>query len=235
VSEIEPNKPKLEAAFFDVDNTLVRGSTPIIFGKRAFRGGAIKRRDIWSFAFEQMMFIRRGEKNNTLSSFKDRALALTKGHPVRELMDLIDEVYIKDIKPRLWPQTVQAAMEHLAQGREVWLLTAAPVEIADAIVKDLGLTGALGTIVGHKEGLLTGELVGDPLHGQAKRKAAEKLAKERGISLKGSYAYSDSANDLPLLSLVGHAVAVNPDSTLKRHAEAAGWEIMRFKKRDLKG
>jgi HAD superfamily hydrolase (TIGR01490 family) len=150
-------------------------------------------------------------------------------------MDLIDEVYIKDIKPRLWPQTVQAAMEHLAQGREVWLLTAAPVEIADAIVKDLGLTGALGTIVGHKEGLLTGELVGDPLHGQAKSKAAEKLAKERGISLKGSYAYSDSANDLPLLSLVGHAVAVNPDSTLKRHAEAAGWEIMRFKKRDLKG
>jgi HAD superfamily hydrolase (TIGR01490 family) len=234
VSETNQAKPKLEAAFFDVDNTLVRGSTPIIFGKRAFRGGAIKRRDIWSFAFEQMMFIRRGEKNNTLSSFKDRALALTKGHPVKELMDLIDEVYLKDIKPRLWPETVQAALEHLEQGREVWLLTAAPVEIAEAIVKDLGLTGALGTIVGHKDGVLTGQLVGEPLHGAAKAEAAKKLAKERNISLEDSYAYSDSANDLPLLSLVGHAVAVNPDLALKRHAESAGWEIMRFKKRDLK-
>ena len=232
--EPERKQPKIEAAFFDVDNTLVRGSTPIIFGKRAFKGGAIKRRDIWSFAFEQMMFIRRGEKNKTLSSFKDRALALTKGHPVKELMDLIEEVYLKDIKPRLWPDTVEAALEHIAQGREVWLLTAAPVEIANAIAKDLGLTGARGTIVGKKDGMLTGELVGEPLHGQAKRKAAEILAKERNISLRRSYAYSDSANDLPLLSLVGHAVVVNPDLTLKRHAEAAGWEIMRFKKRDLK-
>jgi HAD superfamily hydrolase (TIGR01490 family) len=234
VSEIEQNKPKIEAAFFDVDNTLCRGSTSILFGKVAFSGGALKRRDIWRFAFEQMMFIRRGENNNKMADFKDRALSLTKGHSVEELTGLIDKVYTEEIKPRLWPETVAAAKEHLAAGREVWLLTAAPVELAQAIANDIGATGALGTIVGHRDGVLTGELVGEPLHGKAKKRAAKKLAKERGISLKRSWAYSDSFNDLPLLTLVGHAVAVNPDNILKRHAEAAGWEIMRFKKKDLK-
>lgn len=217
-----------------MDNTLVRGSTSILFGKVAFTGGTIKRREIWRFAFEQMMFIRRGENNDKMADFKDRALSLTKGHSVDELLSLIDVVYKKEIQPRLWPETVAAAKEHLAAGREVWLLTAAPIELAEAIAKDIGATGALGTIVGHKDGVLTGELIGEPLHGKAKRKAAKKLAKERGISLKRSWAYSDSYNDLPLLSLVGHAVAVNPDKILARHAEAAGWQILRFKKRDLR-
>ncbi|NBU23021.1 MAG: HAD-IB family hydrolase [Actinobacteria bacterium] len=228
------SKPKIEAAFFDVDNTLVRGSTSILFGKVAFTGGTIKRRDIWRFMFEQSMFIRRGENNEKMADFKDRALSLTKGHSVDELRDLIDVVYRQEIKPRLWPETVAAAKEHLAAGREVWLLTAAPVELAQAIAKDIGATGALGTIVGHKDGVLTGELIGEPLHGKAKRRAAKALAKERGISLKRSWAYSDSANDLPLLSLVGHAVAVNPDKVLCRYAEAAGWQVLKFKKRDLR-
>lgn len=234
VPKAKSSQPKIEAAFFDVDNTLVRGSTSILFGKVAFTGGTIKRRDVWRFMWEQIMFIRRGEKNSKMDDFKDRALSLTKGHPVAELLELIDVVYRDEIKPRLWPETVAAVKQHMSEGREVWLLTAAPVELAEAIARDLGATGALGTIVGHKDGVLTGELVGDPLHGKAKRVAAKKLAKERNISLKRSWAYSDSVNDLPLLTLVGHAVAVNPDSNLERYAEAAGWEILRFKKRDLK-
>lgn len=225
---------KKVAAFFDVDNTLVRGSTPILFGKVAFRGGSIKRRVIWRFAFEQMMFVRRGEKTNTLQAIKDRALTVTKGYEVKNLEPLLKKVYESEIRPRLWPETVKALKEHLAQGHEVWLLTAAPIELAQLIADDLGATGALGTIVGRKDGVLTGELVGDPLHGQAKRKAAKKLATERGISLSKSWAYSDSVNDLPLLTLVKHAVAVNPDKALTRYAEAANWDIVRFKKRDLK-
>jgi HAD superfamily hydrolase (TIGR01490 family) len=226
--------PKIEAAFFDVDNTLVCGSSSILFGKVAFTGGTIKRRDIWRFAFEQMMFIRRGEKNTKMADIQDRALSLTKGHSVEELLGLMDVVFEKEIKPRLWPQAIAAAKEHLAQGREVWLITAAPVELAEVIAKYIGATGALGTIVGHENGVLTGELVGDPLHGKAKRKAAKKLAKERGISLKRSWAYSDSVNDLPLLSLVGNPVAVNPDKALRRYAEAAGWEIARYRRKELR-
>lgn len=230
----EKNVEKKVAAFFDVDNTLVRGATTILFGKVAFRDGTIKRREIWKFAYEQMMFIRRGEKNRTMANIKDRALTVTKGYSVSTLEPLMQTVYDSEIKPRLWPKTVAAVKDHLAQGHEVWLVTAAPLELADLIAKDLGATGALGTLVEKKDGVLTGELIGEPLHGQAKREAAKKLAAERGISLNRSWAYSDSVNDLPLLTLVKNAVAVNPDKALTRYAEAANWKILRFKKRDLK-
>lgn len=229
------NKPqKKVAAFFDVDNTLVCGSTSILFGKVAFTGGSIKRRDIWRFMWEHVMFIRRGEKNSKMADIKDRALMLTKGHSVEELQGLIDQVYREEIKPRLWPRSIERLKHHLEQGHEVWLVTAAPVELAQAIADDLGATGALGTIVGHDGNVLTGELVGAPLHGKAKRRAIKALAKERGISLRKSWAYSDSVNDLPMLSAVGNQVAVNPDQQLRRYAVAAGWEILRQRRRELR-
>lgn len=229
------NKPqKKVAAFFDVDNTLVCGSTSILFGKVAFTGGSIKRRDIWRFMWEHVMYMRRGEKNSKMADFKDRALMLTKGHSVEELQGLIDQVYRDEIKPRLWPRSLERLKHHLEQGHEVWLVSAAPVELAQAIADDLGATGALGTIVGHDGNVLTGELVGAPLHGKAKRRAIKALAKERGISLRKSWAYSDSVNDLPMLSAVGNQVAVNPDQPLRRYAVAAGWEILRQRRRELK-
>ncbi len=224
---------KKVAAFFDVDNTLVRGSTSILFGKVAFAGGSIKRTEIWRFMWEHLRFIRRGEKNSKMADIKDRALSLTKGHSVQELRGLIDQVYRDEIKPRLWPRSVERLKHHLELGHEVWLVTAAPVELADAIAKDLGANGALGTVVGHLDGVLTGELVGDPLHGKDKLKAVERLANERGISLRESWGYSDSLNDLPLLSSVGHAVAVNPDPMLKKYAYAAGWEIITQRKSEI--
>lgn len=229
------SKPqKKVAAFFDVDNTLVCGSTSILFGKVAFTGGSIKRRDIWRFMWEHVMYMRRGEKNSKMADFKDRALMLTKGHSVEELQGLIDQVYRNEIKPRLWPRSLERLKHHLEQGHEVWLVSAAPVELAQAIADDLGATGALGTIVGHDGNVLTGELVGAPLHGKAKRRAIKALAKERGISLRKSWAYSDSVNDLPMLSAVGNQVAVNPDQQLRRYAVAAGWEILRQRRRELK-
>lgn len=217
-----------------MDNTLVCGSTSILFGKVAFTGGSIKRRDIWRFMWEHVMYMRRGEKNSKMADFKDRALMLTKGHSVEELQGLIDQVYRDEIKPRLWPRSLERLKHHLEQGHEVWLVSAAPVELAQAIADDLGATGALGTIVGHDGNVLTGELVGAPLHGKAKRRAIKALAKERGISLRKSWAYSDSVNDLPMLSAVGNQVAVNPDQQLRRYAVAAGWEILRQRRRELR-
>jgi HAD superfamily hydrolase (TIGR01490 family) len=215
------------AAFFDVDNTLVRGSTSILFGKVAFSGGSVKRRDLWRFMWENLRFIRRGEKNSKMADIKDRALSLTKGHSVEELKGLIDQVYASEIKPRLWPRAIERLKHHLAEGHEVWLVSAAPVELVNVIAKDLGANGALGTLVGHEDGVLTGELIGNPLHGKDKFKAVKKLALERGINLKQSWGYSDSLNDLPLLTAVRHAVAVNPDRMLRKYAVAAGWEIIR--------
>ena len=229
-----PKSEKIEAAFFDVDNTIIRGSSIFLFGKAAFKRKFFSRRDFWNFAWHQARFIARGETAKTLSDVKDRALGLVAGHKVEELSSLTEIVYDDYITTKLWPETVRLAQEHMKAGREVWLITATPIEIAEIMARKLGLTGGLGTLVDRKDGVLTGKLVGSALHGKAKYKAMKKLAKDRNISLKRSYAYSDSHNDLPMLTHVGHPVAVNPDKILKTHAEAAGWKILDFKKRELR-
>ena len=233
--EAATEKPrKIEAAFFDVDNTLVRGATTFLFGKVALDSGAIKRWELWRFAWHQFIFIWRGERNRNLHDLRDRVLELSEGHTAQQMLEILDQLWDKELKYRLWPETVAEVKRHLAEGREVWLLTASPKELGELIAQRLGATGALGTIVEVKDGVLTGALVGKPLHGIVKRKAAKALAKERRISLKRSWAYSDSQNDLPLLTAVGNPVAVNPDKVLKRHAKAANWPIMEFKRSDLK-
>ena len=225
---------KLAAAFFDVDNTILRGSSSFLFGKSAFERKFFSRKDFWRFAWHQFVFIWKGENNTKLSALKDRALSLVEGQRVSDLQELVDEVYEKHIKLKLWPETVRLAKDHIKQGREVWLVTAAPQELGDVIAHELGLTGAIGTKVERKNGILTGKLVGKPIHGAEKRKALRALAKDRNLSLKRSYAYSDSQNDLPMLTAVGHPVAVNPDKILTRYAKAADWPIYDFKKRELK-
>ena len=227
-------QPKKAAAFFDVDNTILRGSSSFLFGKSAFERKFFSRKDFWRFAWHQFRFIWRGENNNVLATLKDRALSLVEGHRAKDLKDLVDEVYEKHIRLKLWPETVRLAKDHITEGREVWLVTAAPQELGDVIAKRLGLTGAIGTKVERKNGILTGKLVGLPIHGAAKKKAIKELAKTRNLSLRKSYAYSDSHNDLPMLTAVGNPVAVNPDKILTRYAKAADWPIYDFKKRELK-
>ena len=230
-----PDKPaKIEAAFFDVDNTIIRGSSSFLFGKAAFQKGFFTRKDVWRFAWHQSRFISKGETQDMLTSIKDQALALIAGHKSADLEALTDEVYDLHLKPKLWPETVRLAKEHIAAGREVWLVTATAQEIADVLANRLGLTGALGTKIERKDGVLTGKLIGHTLHGKHKRKAIKALAKERGISLRRSYAYSDSNNDLPMLTLVGNPIAVNPDVALRGYAKAAQWPVLEFKKRALK-
>jgi HAD superfamily hydrolase (TIGR01490 family) len=228
------DQPKIAAAFFDVDNTILRGSSSFLFGKSAFERKFFSRKDFWRFAWHQFRFIWKGENNNKLAALKDRALSLVEGHRVADLEILVDEVYEKHIKLKLWPETVRLAKDHIQAGREVWLVTAAPQELGDVIAKELGLTGAIGTKVERKDGILTGKLEGKPIHGATKKSAIKELAKERHLSLKRSYAYSDSHNDLPMLTAVGHPVAVNPDKILTRYAKAADWPIYDFKKRELK-
>ena len=234
VKSAKKEQSKLAAAFFDVDNTILRGSSSFLFGKSAFERKFFSRKDFWRFAWHQFVFIWKGENNTKLSALKDRALSLVEGQRVSDLQELVDEVYEKHIKLKLWPETVRLAKDHIKQGREVWLVTAAPQELGDVIAHELGLTGAIGTKVERINGILTGKLVGKPIHGAEKRKALKALAKDRNLSLKRSYAYSDSQNDLPMLTAVGHPVAVNPDKILTRYAKAADWPIYDFKKRELK-
>jgi phosphoserine phosphatase len=130
---------------------------------------------------------------------------------------------------RIWSGTHALARMHLDAGQRVWLVTAAPVEVGAVIADRLGLTGAIGTVAEVKDGAYTGRLVGGMMHGPAKAAAVTDLAAREGLDLSRCAAYSDSVNDIPMLSAVGRPVAVNPDSALRRKARESGWEIRDFR------
>lgn len=213
-------------AFFDVDNTLMRGASVYHVGRGAFRRRLISIRDILLFAWHDFRFVKVGENREHLATAKDRALQLVAGHTEADLVALAEDIYERDIERKLWPETVDLTREHLAKGHEVWLISATPQLVGDVIAKRLGLTGALGTKVEAVDGVFTGRLDGHVLHGEHKAEVAEAFAVRRGARLADCWAYSDSRNDIPLLTLVGNRVVVNPDATLAKHAREHGWTIL---------
>src|SRR5699024_2101085 len=147
------------------------------------------------------------------------------GRTVRELNEISEDIYDELMADKIWPGTRSLAQRHLDAGQRVWLVTATPVELAAIIARRLGLTGALGTVAEHVNGSYTGKLVGDLLHAHAKAHAVRALAAREGLDLRRCTAYSDSENDVPMLSVVGNAVAVNPDAGLREIARQRGWRI----------
>lgn len=223
-----PAEPGSSAAFFDVDNTLVHGSSLFMFGRGAVKERLVGFRDLWRFAYKQFRFKRVGENLKHLKSFQDQALHLIEGRSARELESAAVPICAKYVIPRIWPEALLLIQKERDLGRDVWLLTATPVQIAREMAKAVGATGALGTVPQQVDGVFTGELVGPVLHAEAKTEAAKALAAERGYDLSASSAYSDSINDVTLLELVGHPVATNPDARLAAVAAERGWPVSRF-------
>jgi HAD superfamily hydrolase (TIGR01490 family) len=218
------------AAFFDVDNTVVRGASIFYMARGLHRRDLLRLSDILRFAVKQASFILLGENLEHVAQIRERALSFVEGHSVAELTAIGEEVYDEVIARKVWPGAHALARAHLAAGQQVWLVTATPVEVAGVIARRLGLTGALGTVAEHTDGVYTGRLIGEALHGPAKAEAVRALAEREGLDLARCAAYSDSANDIPLLSLVGHPVAVNPDRRLRAHARASGWEVREYRR-----
>jgi HAD superfamily hydrolase (TIGR01490 family) len=159
-------------------------------------------------------------------------LQFVKGRHQDELRSLGREIAEEHIMPRVYEDIARIIEQHMSEGTETWLLTAAPQELADVIAQGLGMTGAMGTVSELDDaGIYTGQLAGPLLHGPEKAKAVERLALERDLDLSISDAYSDSKNDLPLLESVGHPHAVNPDPELKRIARGRGWPIQDLRAR----
>ncbi len=166
---------------------------------------------------------------NNVHEARETALSFAAGHTVAELTTIGEEVFDEVMAAKVWPGTRALAQMHLDAGQRVWLVTATPVEVASVIAKRLGLTGALGTVAETEDGVYTGRLVGEILHGQAKAQAVTALAEREGLDLGACSAYSDSANDIPLLSLVGHPCAINPDARLRAHAREHGWRVRDYR------
>jgi HAD superfamily hydrolase (TIGR01490 family) len=218
------------AAFFDVDNTMIRGASIYFFGKGMAGRGLITTKDLVRFGWQQLAFRVKGTENlEAVAEARDKALGLVAGKQVDEIVAYGEEIYDELMERRIWSGTRALAQQHLDAGQRVWLVTATPVELARIIAKRLGLTGALGTVSEVENGLYTGRLVGEPLHGPAKAEAVRALAEREGLDLTRCTAYSDSSNDVPMLSAVGHAVAINPDTALREEARLRGWDVRDFR------
>jgi HAD superfamily hydrolase (TIGR01490 family) len=218
------------AAFFDVDNTIMQGASIFHLARGLHRRHFFTTREILAAAWKQAYFRLVGvEDPEHVAEARASALAFIKGHRVSELEMLSEEIFEEAMAHRIWPGTRALAQLHLDQGQRVWLVTAAPVEIARIIAHRLGLTGALGTVSEQEDGIYTGRLVGDLLHGPAKGEAVKALAEREGLDLARCSAYSDSYNDLPMLNLVGDPCVVNPDGRLRDHAKANGWRIRDYR------
>lgn len=225
------------AAFFDCDKTVIPGSSFYLLAKGMVSRDFIRVRQILGFAWGQFLYRALGkERMGMTDDIQTTALEFVKGRHRDELSELGREIAQERILPRVYEDVARIISEHRERGDDTWLVTAAPQELAEVIAEGLGMTGALGTRSEMDDaGYYTGRLDGALMHGPEKAKAAEFLAVERGYDLSLCDAYSDSENDLPLLELVGHAHAVNPDHTLRRIARTRGWPVheLRAKRRAL--
>ena len=218
------------AAFFDVDNTLVQGSSLVHFARGLAARDYFTYLDVAKFVYAQAKFQLTGRENSEdVAEGRRKALSFIEGRPTAELSALGEEIYDEILADKIWPGTRDLAQMHLDAGQQVWLVTATPYELAETIAKRLGLTGALGTVAESVDGVFTGRLVGEILHGPGKAHAVRALAIREGLNLRRCTAYSDSYNDVPMLTLVGTAVAINPDGDLREVARERGWEIRDFR------
>ncbi|MEU7024943.1 HAD-IB family hydrolase [Streptomyces sp. NPDC046203] len=236
-AETAPEEPEFPvagddraAAFFDLDNTVMQGAAIFHFGRGLYKRKFFQRRELARFAWAQAWFRLAGVEDPAhMQEARDSALSIVKGHKVSELMSIGEEIYDEYMADRIWPGTLALAQAHLDAGQKVWLVTAAPVETAAIIARRLGLTGALGTVAESVDGVYTGKLVGELLHGPAKAEAVRALAAAEGLELARCAAYSDSHNDIPMLSLVGHPYAINPDAKLRKYAKDREWRLRDYR------
>jgi HAD superfamily hydrolase (TIGR01490 family) len=216
-----------EAAFFDLDRTLMAGSSGFHWARAARGAGLITRRRLAADAFVNLRFRLAGSTDAATDKVRERVGALIAGRRVRELDRLAPKV-LTGVLPRLYPQMLACAYEHQDAGRGVYIVTAASQEMATLIAHVLGFDGGVGSRSEIVDGRYTGRPGGPFTYREGKAQAVRDLAAGNGIDLARSWAYSDSESDLPLLRAVGHPVAVNPDAELMRVAREEGWPVMRF-------
>jgi HAD superfamily hydrolase (TIGR01490 family) len=227
-------EPKNIGAFFDIDNTIMRGASIYHLARGLFARKILSATDLASFAIAQGKFLTYGSENlSDMARITENALSFVTGRSVAEVSALSEEIFDEIMADKIWPGTVQLAHTHRAAGHQVWLVSAAPIELANIIATKLGLSGAIATVSEIENGSYTGKLKSPPMHGEQKALAVSRLAQENGINLDHSFAYSDSSNDIPLLSSVGNPTAINPDSTLRNHATLNNWPVHDFRRQRL--
>jgi HAD superfamily hydrolase (TIGR01490 family) len=218
------------AAFFDLDKTLMAGSSGMHFGRVAARTGMVSRRQMARWGVDHLRFRLRGATDDETDAVLTQIKELLRGTRERDLSWMAPEV-LAAIIPRIYPQMLDEVRAHQEAGRPVFIVSAAGNELVSMLAYVLAMDGGIGTAYAvDEEGFMTGELDGPFMYGAGKVEAMRRFAQGHDIDLASSYAYSDSASDLPMLRAVGNPVVVNPDAPLAEIARAEGWRVMRFEK-----
>lgn len=218
------------AAFFDLDRTLMAGSSGMAWVKASYDAKLISRGQMLRWARDGLVFRLRGSTDESTKQAMDQISEVLKGTSSRDLERLGPQV-LAGVLPRIYPEMLAEVHSHQDAGRPTFIVSAAGNELVEQIAHVLGMEGGIGTRYGvDEEGLFTGRLDGPFMYGEGKLEGMRGFAESHDIDLGASWAYSDSASDLPMLRAVAHPVAVNPDAPLAEMARAEGWEVMRFER-----
>ena len=215
------------AAFFDLDRTLMEGSSGFYWARAAQRAGLITRSRLTRYAWENVKFRLRGSTDAATAVVRQQIGEMIAGVPVRRFERMAPQV-LAGVLPRLYPQMLEVAYAHQDEGRPVYICTAASQEMAEMLAHVIAFDGGLGSRSEIVDGRYTGRPGGPFAYREGKAQIMRELAEAEGFDLGASWAYSDSESDLPMLRAVGHPVVVNPDTELARVAREEGWEVMRF-------
>ncbi len=220
----------MEAAFFDLDKTIISRSSSLALSRPLYRAGMVSRGQLMRGAYAQLVYLLVGADEQKMERLKGALLALTKGWDRTQIEDLVREVLLEVIDPYVYQEALDLIALHRSEGRSIYIVSSSPEEVVRPLARHFGASGVIATRAAvDAAGRYTGELA-FYAYGQLKADAIGALSGRMGIDLEGSYAYSDSVTDVPMLAAVGHPIAVNPDKGLRRTAEERGWEIRDFRR-----
>ncbi len=218
----------MEAAFFDLDKTVIARASLVAFGRPLYRNGLVSRRLLLRALWGQLVYLHLGADDEKIGQMRERVLSLTRGWDQARISAIVRDALEEVVEPIIFSEAADLIERHHAAGRRVVIVSASPEEIVAPLAQYLGADEAIASRAKVDDrGRYTGEME-FYAYGPAKADAMRSMARTLGIDLERSYAYSDSASDLPMLEAVGHATAVNPDRELLRAARERNWEVVTF-------
>jgi HAD superfamily hydrolase (TIGR01490 family) len=219
----------MEAAFFDLDKTIISKSSSLALTRPMYRAGLVSRAMLLRGAYAQLVYLLLGADEKKMDRAKEAMTALSRGWEKAAVEELVREVLIELIDPYVYQEALDLMALHIALGRRVYIVSSSPEEVVKPLAEHFGVTDVIATRAAVLDGLYTGDLE-RYVYAEGKAEAIRDVAAEEGIDLEGSFAYSDSITDVPMLEAVGNPVAVNPDRDLRREAEKRGWQIRYFRR-----
>jgi HAD superfamily hydrolase (TIGR01490 family) len=219
----------MEAAFFDLDKTVISKSSSLALTRPFYRAGLVTRSQLLRGAYAQLVYLMLGADERRMDRAKEGMLALTKGWSREEVEQVVREALEEVVDPYIYQEALDLIALHQALGRRVYIVSSSPEEVVRPLAERLGVQEVIATRAETVDGRYTGNLE-FYCYRELKARRIVEVAKEQEIDLGGSFAYSDSITDLPMLEAVGNPVAVNPDRELRRMAEQRGWRIRDFRR-----